>query len=293
MPGQMNAKEAINGSSSGTATFDETYFSEQSRHDLRELFTMIARLHAENNALRATAHLESIIERPKEQAKKPELPQLERKSGNPFSRRLERLAAAAIDLPLDIKDDDLSINDLVLLCTVLEDDKQRAALLSFAGDSVTFPELSFCLRSLAVCGTFPLQLAFHEPASPNVSNDFRMEPVCQQTGLAFGICFQHINSSYLCNDPKHNHVLASLYRHRALSLSRSIRRSTQICRRNSLPQILKSRNTASIMARDVSFLEAIVMEKIVTIIPIFNMMMDIRKVFGLRLHLRLKILVVP
>ncbi|KAF5723754.1 hypothetical protein FMUND_1490 [Fusarium mundagurra] len=164
MPGQANAKKALKSSSSGTvwqrilsilleltnkqANFDETPFSEQSRHDLRELFTMIARLQAENNVLRTTAHLESITNRLKEQVEKLEPPQPEEGRGNPLSCRLQRLASAAIDLPLDIKDDDLSINDLALLCTVLEDEKRRAALLSFAGDSVTFPELSFCLRSL-------------------------------------------------------------------------------------------------------------------------------------------------
>ncbi|KAF4441537.1 hypothetical protein FACUT_2636 [Fusarium acutatum] len=75
MRGQENAKKAIKSSDSGTANFDDTSFSEQSRHDL-------------------------------------------------------------------------IINDLALLCTVLEDSTRRAALLSFAGDSVTFPDLSFCLRSL-------------------------------------------------------------------------------------------------------------------------------------------------
>ncbi|RBR10649.1 hypothetical protein FVER53590_29577 [Fusarium verticillioides] len=109
---------------------------------------MIARLQAENTALRATAHLESIADRLKEQVEKLEPPQPEEGRGNPFSRRLQRLASAAIDLPLDIKDDDLSTDDLALLCTVLEDEKRRAALLSFAGDSLTFPDLSFCLRSL-------------------------------------------------------------------------------------------------------------------------------------------------
>ncbi|KAF5557957.1 hypothetical protein FPHYL_7552 [Fusarium phyllophilum] len=109
---------------------------------------MIARLQAENNALRSTAHLESITHRLKEQVEKLEPSRPEEGRGNPLSRRLQRLASAAIDLPLDIKDDDLSINDLALLCTVLEDEKRRAVLLSFAGDSVTFPELSFCLRSL-------------------------------------------------------------------------------------------------------------------------------------------------
>ncbi|KAF5536534.1 hypothetical protein FMEXI_10269 [Fusarium mexicanum] len=148
MAGESNAKHAIKSSSSGTANFEETSFSEQSKRDLRELFTMIARLKAENNALRTTARLESITKGPKEQVEKLEPPQPEEKRGNPFSRRLERLALAAIDLQLDIKDDDLSINDLALLCTVLEDNTRRAALLSFAGDSVTFPELSFCLQSL-------------------------------------------------------------------------------------------------------------------------------------------------
>ncbi|PNP77965.1 hypothetical protein FNYG_08691 [Fusarium nygamai] len=148
MSGKENAKRAAKSSSSEKANFDETSFSEQSRRDLRELFTMIARLQAENTALRATAHLESIANRLKEQVEKLEAPQPEEGRGNLLSRRLQRLASAAIALPLDIKDDDLSINDLALLCTVLEDEKRRAALLSFAGDSVTFPELSFCLRSL-------------------------------------------------------------------------------------------------------------------------------------------------
>ncbi|KAF5622799.1 uncharacterized protein FTJAE_10778 [Fusarium tjaetaba] len=148
MPGQANDKKVLKSNSSGTANFDETSFSEQSRRDLRELFTMIARLHAENTALRATAHLESIADRLEEQVERLEPPQPEEGRGNPLSRRFQRLASAAIDLPLDINDDDLSINDLALLCTVLEDEKRRAALLSFAGDSVTFPDLSFCLRSL-------------------------------------------------------------------------------------------------------------------------------------------------
>nr|RBQ92730.1 hypothetical protein FVER53263_20348 [Fusarium verticillioides] len=124
MPDQANAKKALKSNSSGTANFDETSFSEQSRRDLRELFTMIARLQAENTALRATAHLESIADRLKEQVEKLEPPQPEEGRGNPFSRRLQRLASAAIDLPLDIKDDDLSIDDLALLCTVLEDEKR-------------------------------------------------------------------------------------------------------------------------------------------------------------------------
>ncbi|KAH7225046.1 hypothetical protein BKA60DRAFT_606136 [Fusarium oxysporum] len=148
MPGKENAKKGAKSSSSEGAAFDETSFSEQSRRDLRELFTMIARLQAENNALRATAHLESITERLKEQVEKLESPQPAKEQGNPLSRRLQRLAEIAIDLPLDIKDDDLSVNDLALLCTVLEDDMRRGALISFAGDSVTFPMLSFCLRSL-------------------------------------------------------------------------------------------------------------------------------------------------
>ncbi|KAF5683359.1 hypothetical protein FCIRC_4467 [Fusarium circinatum] len=67
MPGEANAKQAIKNSSSGSANFEETSFSEQSKRDLRELFTMIARLKAENNALRATARLESITKGPKEQ----------------------------------------------------------------------------------------------------------------------------------------------------------------------------------------------------------------------------------
>ncbi|KAF5606529.1 uncharacterized protein FSUBG_5926 [Fusarium subglutinans] len=44
MAGESNAKHAIKSSSSGTANFEETSFSEQSKRDLRELFTMIARL---------------------------------------------------------------------------------------------------------------------------------------------------------------------------------------------------------------------------------------------------------
>ncbi|EGU84940.1 hypothetical protein FOXB_04521 [Fusarium oxysporum f. sp. conglutinans Fo5176] len=148
MPGKENAKKGAKSSSSEGAAIDETSFSEQSRRDLRELFTMIARLQAENNALRATAHLESITERLKEQVEKLESPQPAKEQGNPLSRRLQRLAEIAIDLPLDIKDDDLSVSDLALLCTVLEDDMRRGALISFAGDSVTFPMLSFCLRSL-------------------------------------------------------------------------------------------------------------------------------------------------
>ncbi|EWZ93763.1 hypothetical protein FOWG_06422 [Fusarium oxysporum f. sp. lycopersici MN25] len=148
MPGKENAKKGAKSSNSEGAAFDETSFSEQSRRDLRELFIMIARLQAENNALRATAHLESITERLREQVEKLESPQPAKEQGNPLSRRLQRLTEIAIDLPLDIKDDDLSVNDLALLCTVLEDDVRRAALISFAGDSVTFPMLSFCLRSL-------------------------------------------------------------------------------------------------------------------------------------------------
>ncbi|KAF6523411.1 hypothetical protein HZS61_011910 [Fusarium oxysporum f. sp. conglutinans] len=144
MPGKENAKKGAKSSSSEGAAIDETSFSEQSRRDLRELFTMIARLQAENNALRATAHLESITERLKEQVEKLESPQPAKEQGNPLSRRLQRLAEIAIDLPLDIKDDDLSVSDLALLCTVLEDDMRRGALISFAGDSVTFPMLSFC-----------------------------------------------------------------------------------------------------------------------------------------------------
>ncbi|KAF5264299.1 hypothetical protein FOXYS1_4925 [Fusarium oxysporum] len=141
MPGKENAKKGAKSSNSEGAAFDETSFSEQSRRDLRELFIMIARLQAENNALRATAHLESITERLREQVEKLESPQPAKEQGNPLSRRLQRLTEIAIDLPLDIKDDDLSVNDLALLCTVLEDDVRRAALISFAGDSVTFPML--------------------------------------------------------------------------------------------------------------------------------------------------------
>ncbi|ENH68856.1 hypothetical protein FOC1_g10014649 [Fusarium oxysporum f. sp. cubense race 1] len=139
MPGKENAKKGAKSSSSEGAAIDETSFSEQSRRDLRELFTMIARLQAENNALRATAHLECITERLKEQVEKLESPQPAKEQGNPLSRRLQRLAEIAVDLPLDIKDDDLSVSDLALLCTVLEDDMRRGALISFAGDSVTFP----------------------------------------------------------------------------------------------------------------------------------------------------------
>jgi hypothetical protein len=109
---------------------------------------MIARLQTENTALRVTAHLESITERLTEQVERLETPQPSEEQGNPLSRRLQRLADLAIDLPLDIKDDDLSVNELALLCAVLEDDMRRAALINFAGDSVTFPMLSFCLRSL-------------------------------------------------------------------------------------------------------------------------------------------------
>ncbi|KAF4956306.1 hypothetical protein FGADI_3883 [Fusarium gaditjirri] len=168
MPGQENASKAAKCSSSGTAAFNEKSFSEQSRRDLRELFTMIARLQAENNTLRATAHLESITERLKEQVEKLEPPQPAEQQGNPLSRRLQRLAEVAIDLPLDIKDDDLSVNDLALLCTALEDDMRRAALISFAGDSVTFPMLSFCLRSLGEGNTVGF-LVHEEGRTPRCS----------------------------------------------------------------------------------------------------------------------------
>ncbi|KAI1692139.1 hypothetical protein Ddc_23803 [Ditylenchus destructor] len=126
---------------------------------------MIARLQAENTALRATAHLESIADRLKEQVEKLEPPQPEEGRGNPFSRRLQRLASAAIDLPLDIKDDDLSIDDLALLCTVLEDEN---------------------------CSNGPLDLLdvdFHLPAPPQYQQRYQSPVACRQKCLSLRIFF--------------------------------------------------------------------------------------------------------
>ncbi|KAF4340220.1 hypothetical protein FBEOM_5917 [Fusarium beomiforme] len=148
MPGPKNTSQAGASDSSGSANFDESSYSDQSRSDLRELFTMIARLQAENTALRATAHLEAITERLTNQVERLEPPKPSSPPRPPLSCRLKRLADLAIDVPLDIREEDLSLKDLTILCVILDDDTRRAALISFASDSVTLPEYSFCLRSL-------------------------------------------------------------------------------------------------------------------------------------------------
>ncbi|KAF9769257.1 hypothetical protein IL306_013345 [Fusarium sp. DS 682] len=149
MPGPKKTNQAGASNSSGSTSFDETSFSEQARHDLRELFTMIARLQSENAALRVTANLQAITERLKDHVERLEPPQPSSPSRPALSRRLKRLADLAIDVPLDIREEDLTLNDLAILCAILDNETRRASLISFAGDSVTLPMYSFCLRSLA------------------------------------------------------------------------------------------------------------------------------------------------